>query len=74
MLRLIYVTLCLAGMLGFYLFLHYLIYNSSNDFVNGFGVGFGLFLLLLYLAERVGGITFHDTSNGVWIPFDKKDD
>jgi len=58
--RILFVVLCLSGMLGFAWICRYLVYGVSRDFGIGVGVGFALAVILIYLAQRADGKRFLD--------------
>ncbi|KAA3504592.1 hypothetical protein DXM27_05100 [Rhizobium rhizogenes] len=72
MLKLAYVLLCMAGMTGFFYLCRFLIYGVSTQFGYGVGVGASLFVVMFWLAERLGALRVVEPSKGEWIPFDRQ--
>jgi hypothetical protein len=50
---LLYVLICIAGMIGFFYLCRWAVYSFSFDFAMGLGTGVGATVLLFYIAERV---------------------
>jgi hypothetical protein len=69
MLRLFYVTFCIAGMVGFWFLTKFLVTGITPEFGQGFGAGIAFIVILLWLGEKVGAFKIIEPSKGVWTPF-----
>jgi hypothetical protein len=53
--KLIYFTLCTAGMIGFWYLCDFLVNGTSKAFSDGLVVGVAMTIILVFLAERAEG-------------------
>lgn len=68
MLRLVFFTFCIGGMIAFYFFVRWVVYYAPGTFGDGFTAGIFFIVLLFFLLERAKIIAIVELAKGTWIP------
>lgn len=66
--KLIYFTICTAGMIGFWYLIRFFVIGIDPMFGHGFATGVALFVILFWLGERLGAFFVVEPSKGTWTP------
>lgn len=66
--KLVFVTLCILGMTGFWFLVKFMVTGVSAQFGHGFFAGIALFVIMFWIGERLDAFRVVEPSKGVWIP------
>jgi hypothetical protein len=68
--KLFYVLFCFGGMTAFWYFIKFMVTGISPQFGDGFFCGVAMFVIIMWLCERLGAIRIVEPEKGTWIPHD----